>query len=260
MENLVGFRSSNPGTEISYDSNNLYFSPVPTAVPAKFDTKLMGDLTTSFVGGVYRKHIMNGDIADISAIWSEEGWDRQFPESFKLMASYEGRQYFVPQAFQFNPIWYRKDIFEAHGWRPPQTWDALLQLCDKIRAAGYVPFTVGAADWPPPVARWFTILNLRLNGPEFHEQVMLGNIVYTDPRIMDVFNHWHQLFEHHAFDDSSGWNTYGKGLRDIITGKALMYNLGEWIFESIPDSTPEVLDFFPVPVINPEVTPAEIVH
>ncbi len=260
MKNLANFKSENQGHRLSYDLNNLYSNPVPIEVPGKFETKFMGDVTGTFIGGVYREHIEKGEIADISELWIEENWDKQFPENFKRMVTYEGKQYIVPQAFQFNPIWYRKDIFEKHGWQTPKTWDELLALCDKIHAAGYSPFTVAASDWPPPVARWFTILNLRLNGPEFHEQVMQGDIPYTDNRIRQVFNHWSQLFEHNAFHDSTGWNTYGQGIRDIATGKAIMYNLGEWIFESLQDSTAQVMDFFPVPVINPKVTSAEIVH
>lgn len=39
-----------------------------------------------------------------------------------------------------------------------------------------------------------------------------------------------------------------------------MYNLGEWLFEGLDPELAAELDFFPFPEMNPEVTPAEIVH
>lgn len=259
MANLIRYQEERD-LAVSYQPTNLYQRPVPANIPAPFEQHAHADVVSSFVAGVYRDYIASGRIADLSALWQEAGLDDVFPASFKRMVTSEGKQYFIPQAFQFNPIWYRKDIFAGHGWRPPETWDELLSLCDQIHAAGYVPFTVSAEVWPPPVARWFTILNLRLNGPEFHEQVMRGDVAFTDERIRNVFAHWRRLFEHNAFGDSTGWNNYTAGIRDIVTGRAVMYNLGEWIFESLPDSTAALLDFFTVPVLNPEVRSAEIVH
>lgn len=259
MQNLIEFKN-NHELKVSYTPNNLYRRPVPNTIATPFEDGAHADVVSSFVGGVYRKYVRNGAIADISDLWQAQGWDNAFPASFKRLVTYERRPYFVPQAFQLNPIWYRKDIFEKHGWQPPQTWEELLTLCEEIHAAGYSPFTVAAEVWPPPVARWFTILNLRLNGPDFYEQVLRGEVPYTDEKIKNVFAHWRELFEHHAFGDSTGWNNYQAAIQEIVAGKAVMYNLGEWLFEGLWEPTPSQLDFFVFPELNPEVRSAEIVH
>ena len=46
---------------------------------------------------------------------------------------------------------------------------------------------------------WFTHINQRLNGPDFHEQLMRGEVSYTDPRVRSVFDHYAQLFEAQLF-------------------------------------------------------------
>lgn len=268
LENLRFFKEAQPERAVSYQGFDLYRSPVPTHIDAIFNTAAGVDVASSFIGGVLRERVEQGDIADLGDLWQEQGWDSVFPEPFRRMASYDGKPYFVPQAFQWNPIWYRKDVFQELRLQPPQTWDELLDLIDALRAAGYVPFTISGGQWPPPMARWFTTLNLRLNGPEFHEQVMRGEVPYTDARLRSVFEHWQTLFEHGAFADSSAENTYAQGVQALVEGEAVMYNLGEWLFESLgPDSFggrgPEVaaqLDFFAFPTLNPDVTPAEIVH
>ncbi len=261
VENLVKFHDANSSLEIGYKSFNFYRSPVPYFVHDAFKAARRPDVVSSFIRGVYRDYAASGDIASISDLWKAEGWDKIFPESLKKMASYGGKQYFVPQALQWNPIWYRKDIFEKYNLQPPKTWEDLLAICDKLHENGTIPFTVSGRGWSPPVARWFTILNLRLNGPEFHDEVMKGSIAYTDPKIREVFRYWAQLFEHNAFADSSEENNWANGVNDLSSGNAAMYNIGEWIFEAkaVADVI-DKLDFFSLPALNPDVTPAEIVH
>lgn len=259
MQNIADFKDRER-IKLSYSGNNLYRSPVPGNIEQTITGANAADVSTSFVGGDYRRFIERGVIADISDLWKEQEWDEVFPASFKRLATYKGKQYFIPMAYQWNPVWYRKDIFDKHGLTPPENWLELLDLCKQLNELGYTPFSIAVQQWPPPVARWFTTLNLRLNGPEFHEQVMRGEVSYTSERIRNVFNHWRELFLHDAFADSSYKNNYQTGIRDLVSGKAVMYNLGEWIFESLDEEQGLKLDFFPFPVINPDVTPAEIVH
>lgn len=260
MQNIAEFKERE-GIKLSYNPNNLYQSPVPGNVEQTLTGPYPADVGTGFVMGDYRRFIERGLLDDISDLWEEENWDEVFPTPFKKMATHNGKQYFVPMAYQWNPIWYRKDIFEEHGLTPPETWDELLELCGRLNELGYTPFTIGVQNWPPPVARWFTTFNLRLNGPEFHEQVMRGEVPYTDERIRNVFIHWRELFRQNAFANDSYDNTYASALQDLNSGKAVMYNLGEWLFESPPiQQISAKLDFFSFPKINPDVTRAEIVH
>lgn len=258
MQHAVKFKEQS-GISVSYQGTNLYQSPVPGNLEETVNGKQPADIIAGFIAGDTRRLIEQGLLLDISNLWDQEGWNKTFPAPFKQMATYKGKQYYVPLAYQWNPVWYRKDIFDKHGLTPPKTWKALLQLCDRLNELGYTPFTIGVQSWPPPTARWFTTFNLRLNGPEFHQQVMRGEVPYTDKRIKNVFKHWRELFRLGAFADSSYKNNYQDGIRDITTGKAVMYNLGEWIFESLDEQQGAKLDFFAFPVMNPEVTPAEIV-
>ena len=56
--------------------------------------------------------------------------------------------YAVPYAGNAAGILYNKKIFEEHGWKIPQTWSELMNLCDEIQAAGLQPFTMGFTHGP----------------------------------------------------------------------------------------------------------------
>jgi len=51
---------------------------------------------------------------------------------------------------------YNKSIFEKVGVQPPKNWDELVNACQKIKAAGYVPMAIGGKDfWNSAASRFF---------------------------------------------------------------------------------------------------------
>lgn len=240
-----------------YASFDLYSNPVPSEIHRYLSSKTPPDVFGAWVGGALRDYVERGQIAEISDLWARIEGDWIYPESLKRLATYRGKPYFLPQAVQWNPIWFRKEIFAKLELTPPKTWKDLLALCDRMHEAGVTPFACSVTGWSAPVLRWLTSLSLRLNGPSFHEQLSRGRIAFTDPRVRKIFEHWAELFTHHAFGPAS--HDYGAAVRDFVSGKAAMYNLGEWLFEAIPRKMTDEYDFFSFPEINPEVEKAEIV-
>lgn len=257
-DNGTRYLEMHPDLLLNRTATDLYGSPVPRDFYRYLNAEDQADVYTSFIVGSLRDYVAEGAIADISELWDEMGWHDTFPRSLREMVTRDGKQYFVPMAMQWNPIWYRTDIFQEVGIEPPQTWEEFLAVCDTLSQAGYIPVTVATSGWTPPIARWFTILNLRLNGPQYHEALMSGEESYDDPRVRAVFEHWAQLIEHNCFPNAP--TTYPAAATQIFEGEAAMYNLGEWLSESYDEGLPETFDFFSFPVINPGVPRGEIVH
>ncbi|NDJ85796.1 MAG: carbohydrate ABC transporter substrate-binding protein [Chloroflexi bacterium] len=259
---VAEYQAPNDEVELLHRATAIYSQPVPLrSLDQEIASDSHADVITGFIGGgALLNYIEQGYLADISDLWAEMGWYDDYPQSVIDMATVDGKQYFVPMAFQWNPVFYRADIFESLGLTPPETWDELLGLCDTLHAEGYIPFTVSVAGWNPPVARWFTMLNLRLNGPKFHERLMRGQESYEDERVRNVFEHWTQLFEHNCFAEDVGSTNYGGAVDQLTGGEAVMYLLGEWLYESLDPGEGELLDFYRFPVIDPDVSNGEIVH
>ena len=257
--NFDAYLEMNPHIIGTIDKRTLYSSPVPLTFYNLVAKDEPSDVVASFIVGHLRSYVEQGLIADISDLWAEQGWDDVFPASVKELVTVDGKQYFVPLAAQWNPIWYRADIFEEVGLTPPQSWAEMLTTCQTLHEAGYIPITVSAVGWNPPLARWFTILNMRLNGAAFHEALMRGEESYEDPRVRAVFEHWAEMLDHNCFPEKQLIG-YGVAANQIYDGEAAMYNLGEWLSESYADGLPDTFDFFNFPMLNPDVTQGEIVH
>ena len=114
-------------------------------------------------------------VESITDLYQSAGWEASFPEGIKAASMGADEQYyFVPSTYYSWEIWYRKSLFEQAGIAAaPTTWDELLAACDALTGAGVRPFTLGSSQ-PWTTAAWFDYLNMRINGPECHIQLMDG--------------------------------------------------------------------------------------
>ena len=76
-------------------------------------------------------------------------------------------------------VHYRKSLFEEKGYTIPTTKDELIALATKMQADGLIPFAY-ANDGKWPVQGTFDILNLRLNGYQFHVDLLAGKEDWTE--------------------------------------------------------------------------------
>ncbi|MBN2472409.1 MAG: carbohydrate ABC transporter substrate-binding protein [Anaerolineae bacterium] len=215
------------------------------------------DVMTWFAGNRARFFIDRGLIADLSDMWAANGFDESYAPGFEALATVDGAQYFLPTSYYWWAIYYRPSIFEEVGIEAvPETWDELLATCDVLNEAGKIPFTIGTRyRWT--AAAWFDYINMRVNGPEFHINLMLLEESYTDERVARVFEYWNQLFEHNCFIEDPAAYTWQDALDFMAQGDAAMYLMGGFITDSYPDELEEDLDFFRFPIIDPEMPVGE---
>lgn len=260
VANAEVFFEQYPDLETQIIRTDYYRSPVNRSIHLQVTSDSPPDVVSASLNGNLRDYARQGLIADITDLWEEQNWHAVFPESVKAMSSVDGRQYFVPQAIQWNGIFYRMDVMESAGVTPPTTWDELLAVCDTLHDVGITPFVIPASSsWPPPMGFWFTHINLRLNGPDFHEQLMNGEIAYTDERVQNVFIHWLELFEHNCFAENASRVSYNQMVSTWNAGEAAMNAHGEWLYEFISEDAKDNTGFIRFPIIDETIPLGELV-
>lgn len=244
------FEAEHPEYNIQYSSVN--HEDFKQAIRAYLVANPAPDVMTWFAGNRARFFIDKGLIMDISDVWEAEGWNESYPKGFRALSEVDGKAYFVPSQWYWWSIFYRASVFEEHGITPPETWDELLTACDTLSAAGIIPITIGTKfRWT--AAAWFDYLNMRVNGPQFHQDLMLGKASYDDPRVKKVFETWAELFDHNCFIEDAAAYSWQEALEPFNTGEAAMYLMGQFIFDSIPAEIQDDVDFFRFPIIDPGV-------
>ncbi len=73
---------------------------------------------------------------------------------------------------------------------------------DKMKTDGLIPLAFGDFDGWPAMGT-FDILNMRLNGYQFHIDLLAGKEKWTDPRVKAVFEAWKKLLPYYS--DGGSW-------------------------------------------------------
>lgn len=197
-----------------------------------------------------------GLLKDLSEDWKKNGWDSTYA-STKEASSWQGKQYSAPTVYYSWGMFYRKDLFKKVGIAAePKSWDEFLEACKKLKAAGIAPIAVGGRDaWT--LAGWFDYLDLRINGNAFHQQLMAGDVAYTDPRVKKVYTAWKSLIDNKYFIDNALSYDLDGAQPFLFQGKAAMMLMGTFIAKGFPAKLAPEMGYFQFPIIDANVPTAE---
>jgi multiple sugar transport system substrate-binding protein len=188
-------------------------------------------------------------LGPIDDVW-EAGLNDTMSEGFKLASTGEdGQLYFVPWTYYCWGIHYRPSLFEEHEWTPPTTYDELKTLAAAMQAADIIPFALGN-DGRWPSMGTFDQLNFRMNGYQFHMDLMAGKESWTDDRVQNVFTEWESLLPFHQ--ENPNGRTWEEAASAFVNKECGMMTIGNFVGIQFPEGDTSDLDFFPWPEMNPE--------
>ncbi|HWM18928.1 MAG TPA: ABC transporter substrate-binding protein [Ilumatobacteraceae bacterium] len=209
------------------------------------------DVMTWFAGYRMRAFATKGVVGDISDVWENLP---DMSEGFKNASTgLDGKQYFVPFTYYPWAVHYRQSLFDENGYEIPATWDDFKALCDQMVTDGLIPLAA-ANDGGWPQMGMFDMLNLRINGYDFHISLMGGNESWTDERVTNIFTHWSEITDYYQPDvNGRTWQDAATALGNKEVG---MYLLGTFVAQNFDAATQQdILDditFFPFPEIVAE--------
>src|SRR6476620_1968130 len=185
----------------------------------------------------------------------DDVWDKvkgNFTAGFaNAVVGNDSKVYGIPVDYYPWAVFYRKSVFADKGYTVPTTWDELIALCKKMQTDGLTPIAFGDKDgWPAQGT--FDILNLRLNGYDFHVGLMAGKEKWTDAKVTAVFKKWAEFLPYHAKDYAG--LTWQNAADTLVQKKSGMYLLGLFVsaqFTATKNPADlEDLDFFPFPKLG----------
>jgi multiple sugar transport system substrate-binding protein len=188
-----------------------------------------------------------GYAGDISDVWTKIGGD--FADGIKAASTGDdGKQYLAPT---FNYPWvvlYRKSVFADGGYEVPKTIDEFTTLGAKMKKDGIVPMAFADKDGWPAMGT-FDILNMRINGYQFHIDLMAGKESWEDAKVKTVFDTWKGLLEFHQ-PDSLG-RTWQEAAQGLAAKKSGMYLLGTFATQQFKaGADADDVDFFAFPEVD----------
>jgi raffinose/stachyose/melibiose transport system substrate-binding protein len=171
--------------------------------------------------------------------------------------TYPGRTSVLPYSVAAASVIYNTQVFKDNGLTVPTTWDELIAVCDKLKAAGITPiystfkepwsvgqglfdYTVGGSI---DVAQFFDKLNVE------GTKVGPNSPVSFEKTMQDPVQKMLKLASYTNKDAAS--RSYGDGNVAFAKGQAAMYLQGPWALGEIAKTNPDLeLGTFPLPVTN----------
>ena len=205
------------------------------------------DVFTWFAGYRMQFFASKGLATPIDDVWKI--LTPQMPPAFKAASTgLDGHQYFVPNKNYPWAVYYRKSLWKEKGYTAPRTWAQFVALAKKMQNDGLTPIAFTDKDGWPPMG-WFDIINMRINGYDYHVRLMAGKQSWDSPQVKAVFNKWRELFPYYS--EGTLGLTWQDGAAQLENKQAGMFLLGGFLTGAMKPANAKDVDFFPFPVINP---------
>jgi len=207
------------------------------------------DAFTWFSGFRMRFFASKGLATPIDDVWS--GVKSNFTAGFaNSVIGDDGKVYGIPVDYYPWCVFYRKSVWTAKGYTVPATWNDLLTLCAKMQTDSLTPIAFADKDGWPAMGT-FDILDLRLNGYDFHIGLMTGKQKWTDPKVTTVFQTWAKLIPFYT----SGYAglTWQQACDTLVRKTAGMFFLGLFMtgeVSTVDKTALDDIDFFPFPFMG----------
>lgn len=186
-------------------------------------------------------------VGDITDVYSATAG---IPDSLKKACSTEdgSKQIIIPATYYPWVVLYRKSVFEKGGYTVPKTLDEFKAVGDKMKKDGLVPLAFTDKDgWE--AMGMFDILNMRVNGYDYHISLMAGKEDWAGEKVMKVFDVWKGLMTYLQPDAlGRSWQEAAQALQKKQAG---MFYLGTFAAQQFAKGAEQDdLDFFVFPEVD----------
>jgi len=242
---LAGFKTASPGITPTVNTvdHNTFQENINNYLQGRPD-----DAFTWFAGYRMRFFAQKGLIGDVSDVWTGLNG---FTDAFKASSTGDdGKQYFVPVSYYPWAVFYRKSLWAKHGYTVPKTLDELIALSKQMKSDGLEPIAFADKDGWPAMGT-FDILNMRINGYQFHVDLMAGKSAWDAPQVAKVFDTWTSLLPYHQ--SASLGRTWQEAAQSLQQKKTGMYLLGLFVAQQFAENEQDDLDFFTFPEVDSNI-------
>src|SRR3989442_4903135 len=136
--------------------------------------------------------------------------DAALGKSFQNLGRVDGTLYgYLFKVDSKSTIWYKPASLQAVGGSVPKTWDDLIALANKYKAAGKTPFGSGGKDGSV-LTDWFEDIYARVATPKTYNDLHVNHKVsWTDPSVKRALTLFAQIFGTPGYFPGGGQGVIG---------------------------------------------------
>ncbi|MGZ2459277.1 ABC transporter substrate-binding protein [Rhizobium anhuiense] len=168
-----------------------------------------------------------GVMGDLTETAKKEGWDKSVPAALQKFSVYDGKWVAAPvNVHSVNWLWINKAVMDKIGGTQPKSFDDLIALLDKAKAAGVIPLALGGQNWQE--ATMFDSIVLSTGGPEFYKKAFndLDEESLKSETMKKSFDNLATIVKY--VDPNFSGRDWNLATAMVIKGDALVQVMGDW--------------------------------
>jgi raffinose/stachyose/melibiose transport system substrate-binding protein len=243
------YESEHPDVLLNLDVqqfSNLYETTYPALASKAEDVDLIwsiGGARTDLFG-------TEGLLVDLAPYYEEHGWyDKVYPAVQNYKTPGAG-MYFFNTDWIVSPVYYYNvDLFAEVGVQPPETLEDILVLGEKFKAAGYIPWALGAKS-PSRLNKIIHNLLARFLTPDEMNELLFWERdpnksvasaqIFRHPGVRQAYEAMAAMIRADMFPRGSLSMDEGAARLLFTNGEAAIYNTGSWGVGLIGGEAPDL--------------------
>ncbi|MCM3749716.1 extracellular solute-binding protein [Paenibacillus pasadenensis] len=182
---------------------------------------------------------------------NEEFASRINPAVTKYFLKNDDKLYGIPvTGLNVAGVIYNKKVFSDLGLEIPKTYDELLTISEKIKAAGITPvYEAGKEGWPLQLFTFSSVANVMKKQPDLMEKINTRQTTFDQiPEFVDTLQKQSDLQKKGYLNKDLFSGTYDMSLEQVATGKSAMIFQADWAIGPLLEKYPDAqIGMFPMP-------------
>lgn len=248
METVINnFNATNPGIKVNF----VQVPDTATVLQSRAQLNEMPDMFGCTTGNMFELMFEDGIIMDLTG---QEFLSSVEPSSLE-MSTYNGKNWRLPYSLSCYGLYVRTDIFEEQGLALPTTWDELMDVCEKLTAAGITPFAL--PDKTMVYQRMERMMSFMSEDDTEFKQIAAGELEAKDSKLLQNYANAALQIVNYMTPESLGAE-YTESYQQLIAGQAAMTINGGWSLATLKDYDPDIKVAL-IPMPNPTGEESKVV-
>ena len=248
METVINnFNAANPGIKVNF----VQVPDTATVLQSRAQLNEMPDMFGCTTGNMFELMFEDGIIMDLTG---QEFLSSVEPSSLE-MSTYNGKNWRLPYSLSCYGLYVRTDIFEEQGLALPTTWDELMDVCEKLTAAGITPFAL--PDKTMVYQRIERMMSFMSEDDTEFKQIAAGELEAKDSKLLQNYANASLQIVNYMTPESLGAE-YTESYQQLIAGQAAMTINGGWSLATLKDYDPDIKVAL-IPMPNPTGEESKVV-
>ena len=221
---IADMKAKYPEIEFEWESveNEAYKTKIKSAVAANELPDIFFTWSCAFLG----------DFVNVDKVYCLDNvlakYADELPESMLGNSTYNGKHYGIPTTMNIVGLFANMELLNSVGYDEiPGTFDEFIVCCDKLLAAGIIPFgCAGNETWC--VTEYLESVIEKSIGVKALSDIFLGNASWDNSDVAKAVDIFQGMIESGYFDPQGATLTNNEIKDNFIAGKYAFYMNGTW--------------------------------